>query len=83
MDLFESMGIIFNPKEILDAEQKADLYVAFMDAETNKEVSEIITQNLDFLNKNPRLYSFARNARRRINGLRKAKRQNTPVSELN
>jgi hypothetical protein len=82
MELFEAFGIVMNPKQ-KKSERASDLYVAFMDAETNSEVSEIIHQNLQFLNQNPKLYTFARDARHRINGIRKAKRQNTPICELN
>lgn len=82
MELYEAMGIIMNPKQ-KDEELKADLYIAFMDAETNAEVSEIIRINQHFMNQNPKLYTFARDARHRINGIRKAKRQNTPITELN
>jgi hypothetical protein len=50
-----------------------DIINAFLSAQTIKEVNDIVSENIDTLNAHPRLFSFARGARRRINHLRRTK----------
>ena len=57
-----------------EAEQ---IITAFMEANTNAEVNEIVNANLDFLNENSELFVFARSARKRINNLFKVKMELT------
>jgi hypothetical protein len=59
------------------------LIVEFMEAKTTSEVDQIVWDNIDYLNENPRLYSFARNARRRINNLRRMKLKYTEIIYMN
>jgi hypothetical protein len=47
------------------------LITKFQDCQTNDEVNHVVWDNIDLLNDNPRLYSFARNARRRINRIKR------------
>jgi hypothetical protein len=47
----------------------------FLEAKSNQQVNEIVNQNIDLLNENPRLFSFARNARRRIARIRREQKR--------
>jgi hypothetical protein len=60
-----------------------ELINQFLNAQTTKEVDEIVWSNIETLNDNPRLYSFARNARKRICNLRRIKIQLTEIIYLN
>ena len=55
----------------------------FLEAKTNQEVNEIVNENIDLLNENPRLFSFARNARKRINRIRREQKKNWKIYEMN
>jgi hypothetical protein len=55
----------------------------FLEANTNEEVNQIVWSHIDIMNENPALYSFARNARRRINRIRKEKMKSFHIFELN
>ena len=59
------------------------LILEFLEAKTTSEVDQIVWDNIDYLNENPRLYSFARNARRRINNLRRMKLKYTEIIYMN
>jgi len=59
------------------------LIIKFLEAKSNQEVNDIVNENIDLLNANPRLYTFARNARRRINKIRKEKKTNWKIYEMN
>jgi len=56
---------------------------ALLSADTTAEVNEIINQNLDMLNENPRLWSFVKGARKRIHNMRRQKLFNTEIIYLN
>ena len=47
-----------------------------MEATTNQELNKIRDENLDFLHENPELYSSLRQARKRINRIRKESKRN-------
>lgn len=47
----------------------------FLEAKSNSEINEIVNENLETLNKYPRLFSFAKNARKRINRIRREKKK--------
>jgi hypothetical protein len=55
----------------------------FLNAQSNQEVNEIVNQNIDLLNENPRLFSFARNARRRINRIKREMKKSFKIYEMN
>ena len=55
----------------------------FLEAKTNQDVNNIIDENIEFLNENPKLFIFAKNARKRINRIRQEKRKSWKVYELN
>jgi hypothetical protein len=59
------------------------LIMSLMDAGTNQEVNDIVNENLQVLNDNPRLFTFVKNARRRINMIRRAQKKYWPKYELN
>jgi hypothetical protein len=48
----------------------------FLEAKNNQEINDLVNENIQILNKNPRLFSFARNARKRINRIRKEQKRN-------
>jgi len=54
-----------------------------LEAKSNQEVNNIVSENIDLLNANPRLFSFVRNARKRICRIRKEKKQNWKIYEMN
>jgi hypothetical protein len=54
-----------------------------MSATSPAEVNQIRDTNLDFLNVNPRLFTFTINARKRLNNLRKEKILNENIIYLN
>jgi hypothetical protein len=55
----------------------------FLEAKSNQQVNEIVNENIDLLNENPRLFSFARNARRRINRIKREMKKSFKIYEMN
>jgi len=55
----------------------------FLDARTNQEVNNIVNDNIEELNKDPKMFKFARNARKRIARLRKEKMIHWHIYKLN
>ena len=54
-----------------------------MMARTNQEINDIVNANIDYLNENPRLFSFAKNARRRIARVQREKKKSWALYEMN
>jgi len=55
----------------------------FLNARTNQEVNDIVNDNIEELNNNPKMFQFARNARRRITRLRREANKSWKIYELN
>ena len=55
----------------------------FLNANSNREVNQIVNDNLDLLNKTPALFIFAKNARRRITKIQREKRKSWMIYEMN
>jgi len=55
----------------------------FMSATSVKEVDALVFQYSELLSESPRLYTFARNARKRIHNLRRQLISNTELIYLN
>jgi len=55
----------------------------FLNATTIKEVDALVFQYSELLDEHPRLYSFARNSRKRIHNLRRELIKNTELIYLN
>jgi hypothetical protein len=55
----------------------------FLGAETNQEVNNLVNENIDLLNANPRLFSFVKHARKRINRIRKEQKKSYKIYEMN
>jgi len=55
----------------------------FLNAQSNQEINNIVSENLEFLNANPRLFSFARNARRRIARIKREMKKSFKIYEMN
>jgi hypothetical protein len=49
------------------------LIYQLMNCQNNQEVNDLINGNIDFLNDNPKMFSFVKNARKRINRIRREK----------
>ena len=58
--------------DIKNAEIDNIIY-SFAGCTTNKDVNDLVNKNLDFLNDNPAYFKYPRNARRRINRIRREK----------
>ena len=54
-----------------------------MEARTNQEVNSIVNDNIEELNNDPRMFKFARNARKRIARLRREVKTSWKIYELN
>ena len=59
------------------------IIIKFLDAKTNQEVNDIVNENLELLNANPRLYNFAKKAKKRINLIKREKSVSWKIYELN
>ena len=59
------------------------IILQFLEAQSNQEINEIVNENIEFLNANPRLFSFARNARKRINRVQKEMRKSWKTYQMN
>jgi hypothetical protein len=46
------------------------IIVKFMDCQTNDDVNHVVWENIEVMDENPMLYTFAKKARSRINRLR-------------
>jgi hypothetical protein len=55
----------------------------FLEAKSNREINDLVNQNLDVLNANPRLYSFVRNARKRINRIKREQKDSWKIYQMN
>ena len=54
-----------------------------MEARTNQEVNSIVNDNIEELNNDPKMFKFARNARKRIARLKREKMIHWKAYELN
>jgi len=54
-----------------------------LEARTNQEVNSIVNDNIEELNNDPKMFKFARNARRRIARLRREANKSWHIFELN
>jgi hypothetical protein len=59
------------------------LIIKFTEAKTNQEVNNLVNENLEILNENPKLFIFAKNARKRINRIRREKAKSWKLYEMN
>jgi len=55
----------------------------FLEARTNQEVNSIVNDNIEELNNDPKMFKFARNARKRIARLRRETNNSWKTYELN
>ena len=55
----------------------------FLEAITNQEVNNIVNDNIEELNNDPKMFKFARNARKRIARLRREANNSWKIYELN
>ena len=55
----------------------------FLEARTNQEVNSIVNDNIEELNNDPKMFKFARNARKRIARLRREVKTSWKTYELN
>ena len=55
----------------------------FLEARTNQEVNSIVNDNIEELNNDPKMFKFARNARKRIARLRREVKTSWKIYELN
>jgi hypothetical protein len=60
-----------------------NIIFALMTANSNADVNRIVDENLDILNMYPALFKHVRNARRRINRIRREKTKSWKIYELN
>lgn len=60
-----------------------ELRFKFMLANTEQEVDKLVNENFDILNANPHLFSFARNAQRRIARIQREKQKSWKIYQLN
>lgn len=60
-----------------------EIIIQFIEANSTKEIDQIIFDNLDLMNKNPRLFSFARKARKRVMRINREKRKSWRLCEMN
>ena len=59
------------------------IIIKFLEAKTSQKVNDIVNENLELLDANPRLYNFARKARKRINLIKKEKSVSWYTYEMN
>jgi hypothetical protein len=57
--------------DLAKQEKIESLRNAFISCQLNADVNELVNKNILFLNDNPKLWIFPRDARRRINRLRR------------
>ena len=55
----------------------------FLEARTTQEVNSIVNDNIEELNNDPKMFKFARNARKRIARLRREVKTSWKIYELN
>ena len=59
------------------------IIIAFLEAQSTQEVNNIVSENLEFFNENPRLFTFAKNARKRIYRVQKEMRKSWEIYQMN
>ena len=62
---------------------KTKLLYSLMYADTNSDVNAIVNENIEYLNDNPGLFTYVKNARKRISRIRKEMKNSWKVFELN
>ena len=59
------------------------LILQFLNAKSNQEITRLVNDHLEILNENPKLFTFVKNARKRVNRIRKEKMKSWKTFEMN
>jgi len=62
---------------------KQNFIHSLMFADTDNEISSIISENIELLFSNPELWKYVRNSKRRIRRIKREKLKNWAVYEMN
>jgi hypothetical protein len=74
-DIFKEMGDLFRPEDSLTEK--------LMNCKTDKDISDVVFDNLEFLNRNPRMFTLVNDARKRVKGLFKVQVDAWGLTKLN